>query len=209
MKKILFPLLGLTLSLTTQALRADAPSLSNVGIECKMEKVIPKKYLFPPQLPKTQNSCYNIPLFLTEEEVKDLDKPIDIPLNSVIAISLKGERSNSQIYSSGTGDQHGYRWECDSIENDLLTTLLGPVEILKPSFLNQAEEIEGWKTQDVFYQWAFSPKQTGPTTLTFKKYYYSNAMVRNLDGSLPWKDPVKTIQFTINVVDGNVPAVSH
>lgn len=140
---------------------------------------------------------------LAEEQANTPDHPISILLNQGIQISLQGEDSHSNVYCSGAGNQHGYRWEYDNgdVENEVITMTSSPLDTIHGSFLNGGKMVDGWNTKQTFYNWSFHPNKAGLTTLTFKKYYYSNAMVRNLDGSLPWKDPVETIQFTINVVD--------
>lgn len=140
---------------------------------------------------------------LNEEQANTPDHPIDLLFNQGIQISLQGEDSHSNVYCSGAGDQHGYRWEYDNsgVENELLTMTSSSLDTIHCSFPNGGEMFHGWNTKQTFYNWSFHPNKTGLTMLTFKKYYYSNATIRNQDGSLPWKDPVKTIQFTINVVD--------
>lgn len=183
---------------------SDAGKFPNVGTGCTMVKVkIPEQKFFQSELAKRQDIYYNVPLFLTEDQVNNPDKPIDVPFNSTIVISLQGEESNSQVYCSGGGSQHGYRWELDddNIENNFLMATSVPPSIIHTDSLNPKPTNNRWDTQQTHYQWSFFPKQTGLATLKFKKYYYSNAMIRNFDDSLPWKDPVETIQFTINVVD--------
>ena len=140
---------------------------------------------------------------ITKAQANDAAHPIEVLLNNDIEISLKGIESNSSVYCSGAGCQHGYRWEYDnsSDEDGVLTVTSVPINAILARFSGENEFHNGWNTKQTSYRWSFIPKKAGLTTLTFKKYYYSNAMVRNTDGSLLWKDPVETIQFTINVTD--------
>lgn len=146
-----------------------------------------------------------ISVSLTEDQANTSDQPINVPfdVNRAIKISLLGEESNSKVYCSGAGSQHGFRWEYDNggVDNDILEMAMCPIGTIHAPFDPLSSSNTGLVTEDTSYQWNFWPKKVGVVTLTFKKYYYSNAMIQNLDGSLPWKDPVETIQFTINVVD--------
>lgn len=145
----------------------------------------------------------DFPVSITAEQANTPDHPISVLLNNDITISLSGEESNSKVYCSGAGSQHGYRWEYDngSGENDVLTMTSSPIDTIHTSFFNEDKAVDGWNTKQTSYHWTFFPKKSGLTTLTFKKYGYSNAMVRNLDGSSSWKDLVEMIHFTINVTD--------
>jgi len=145
----------------------------------------------------------DFPVSITEEQANTPDHPISVLLNNDIKISLPGEESNSKVYCSGAGSRHGYRWEYDNggVENDVLTMTSSSINTIHTSFFNKDKAVDGWNTKQTSYNWSFFPKKSGLTTLTFKKYSYSNAMVRNQDGSLPWKDAVETIQFTINITD--------
>ena len=145
---------------------------------------------------------------LTEDQAGNESQPLKIPLHSEVDVKLVGSESNSIVYSSGSGDQHGERWEFDeSSENNIFSELSDPEESIIHShhiFLPGNSRDLGWVTEPTKYNWALTADQVGLATLTFKKYYYSNSTVRNLDGSLPWKDPIKEIHFTIQVVDDAV-----
>ncbi len=178
MKKIVPLIVFLALGLPLQALRADA----------------------------LKSSVSNI--VLDEKNANTPELPINVALNGNIKISLQGKDSYSPVYSSGSGSEYGYRWELEkSSESNILTELTKPEAIVRSCNVGQAYQL-GWSTESTGYTWVFTSKQLGIATLTFKKYYYSNAMVRNSDGSLLWKDPVETIQFTINVVDDGAPGTS-
>jgi len=144
-----------------------------------------------------------LPVSLNEEQANTPDHPISVLLNQDTQVSLQGEESHSEVYCSGGGDLHGYRWEYDNggVENDVLTVTSSPIDTIHAPFSNGGKAIGGWQTKQTSYNWSFFPNKSGTTTLTFKKYYYSNSTVRNIDGSSPWKNPVETIQFTIQVVD--------
>lgn len=175
------------------------PNVRFVGTGCEM-KMVPMSILRPEYDLKARIT-YTI--FLTEDDANTQDAPIYVCLNDKIEISLQGEEENSMLYSSGSGSQHGYRWEYDNggVDNDVLMMTSAPPFISHIDFLHQGMLDDGWNAQKTSYQWSFSPKQEKTTTLTFKKYCYTNFMVRNRDGSSPWKEPVETIEFTINVTN--------
>lgn len=212
MKKIFSSLLLIFVLFGNQAVRADnMPQGEAPTGELTMERgedLYFKIFREHPEWFKqiSKNTAINSflqTITLAEDQANTPDHPIPVLLNQDIQISLQGEESNSEVYCSGAGDQHGYRWEYDNgdVDNDVLMMTSSPTGTIHTFFPNGCKMTEGWKKKKTSYNWSFFPKKSGLTTLTFKKYYYSNAMVRNLDGSLPWKDPVKTIRFTIQVVD--------
>jgi len=216
MKKIFSSLVLLLIGLCccSQAVQADdAPNFSNAGTGCTMRKV---------EIPSQKFTHENLELFatirredhqydnffrtlLTEDQANNADSPINVSLNNNIQILLQGEESYSSVYCSGAGSEHGYRWEYDnSAQSDVLSEPCFTGDLMNHGLINPNSSHSGWTTQPVSFNWSFNAQQVGTVTLTFKKYYYSNAMIRNLDGSSPWKDPVETIQFTINVIDDTV-----
>ena len=143
-------------------------------------------------------------LSLTEDQGGTVNQLIIIPLNSEIEVKLLGSESNSHVYSSGSGSQHGERWECSwsNDDDDLMMIARPTAEIIHaPSNVVRSDRGEFTKSTD--YRWTFLAQQSGVSTLIFKKYYYSDAKVHNLDDSSPWKDPSKEIHFTIQVTNSN------
>jgi hypothetical protein len=141
---------------------------------------------------------------LTEDQAGNEEHPIVVPLHSEIEVKLLGSESNSHVYSSGSGSQHGERWECSwsNDDDDLMMIARPTAEIIHaPSNVVRSDRGEFTKSTD--YRWTFLAQQSGVSTLIFKKYYYSNAKVHNLDDSSSWKDPIKEIHFTIQVTDSN------
>ncbi len=142
-------------------------------------------------------------IVLTEDQANDTNTPIIVCQNSTITVSLQEEESYSLVYSSGSGSEHGYRWKFDGgTKSDVLVEGGENETYINHSSAPSTDERnhENWITKQMPHFWTFAANQAGLTTLTFKKYYYSNAKIQNIDGSSPWKDPVETIQFTINVV---------
>ena len=144
---------------------------------------------------KTPAAEYPSTLILTEEQAENLVGPISIPLGATICIELSGDKTLSHVYSSGMGSAWGHKWTFNDEEDEFLN-------LIDTRIVNLGGQSAGQMiTSKMDYRWTFHPEELGETKLTFKKYYYSNAAIRNLDGSSPWKDPIKQIHFTINVVD--------
>ena len=209
MKKIFSSLLLIGFLFSNQALRADdIQNLPPMGPPTGGLTI--KKAEHPEWIKKFSQSkivfCSPV-ITLTEDQANTADNPIEISLSSnpIVRISLQGNESNSSVYCSGGGSQHGFRWEYDNdgVDNDFLEMEACPLGLVHDTLHSPVGWSTKWQTHETLYTWEFLPKKTGTITLTFKKYYYSNAMVRNTDGSLPWKNPVETIQFTINVTDYN------
>lgn len=130
--------------------------------------------------------------FLTE---KDADSviPIDISAGSEVVISLTGSQTSSLVYCSGQGSEWGDFWtylENNNILNFKNLTVNQTGGLADSSFS---------KTKMLSYDFLFETSQTGVTTLVFHKYHFSNSTLRNVDGSSPWKDPVKEIHFNIRI----------
>jgi len=172
-----------------------------------MKKFIPLLPLCLFLISSLQASSLNTPLsddttsgyVLTEDnQGSSEENPMIIPCHSELDVTLLGSRTESTVYSSGTGSCHGEQWTFNqSAENDFLKVLEKPLD--HPQRDNHRDAHHGWHTKTISYHWKFSPEQSGLYHLTFKKYYYSNSALRNLDGSSPWKDPIQEINFTILV----------
>lgn len=142
-------------------------------------------------------------LFLTEAEAGNQKDPLVISLHSEIEVRLTGSETNLPLYSSGSGDQHGQRWAyIDRYENDGHDGL-EPITIPASSIIHAPFEwpVNHDVTKSTSYRWTFAGKKSGLFKLTFQKYYYSDAKVRNMDGTLPWADPIQEISFFVKVVD--------
>ena len=144
---------------------------------------------------------------LTEDQAENSENPISVPLGSTICVHLCGDKTLSQVYSSGSGSCWGHYWSWDNEKNEVLSLRQCPAypslnRLFKNgNTLHHDEKINELGTTLTIGKWIFDTKTAGLTTLTFKQYYYSNATIRNIDGSSPRKDPINEIHFTINVVD--------
>ena len=139
---------------------------------------------------------------LTEDQACNEKPIIAVPLHSEIEVKLLGSEFNSRFYSSGGGSQHGERWDFNGSKDDnTLMMIAQPTgEIIHAPF-DVIHSIPGYAKEDTNYRWTFIAERPGISTLSFKKYRYSDAMIRNQDGSVPWKDPIQEIHFTIQVID--------
>lgn len=172
-----------------------------------MKKFMPLLSLCLFLISSLQASSLNTPLSddttsgyaLTEDnQGSSEENPIIIPCHSKFDVTLLGSRSESNVYSSGSGSCHGERWTLNqSAENDFLTLLEKPLDKVERG--TQGDFHNRWHTKTISYHWKFGPEKIGLYHLIFKKYYYSNSTLRNFDGSSLWKDPIQEIDFTILV----------
>jgi len=139
---------------------------------------------------------------LTEDQACNEKPIITVPLHSEIEVKLHGSEFNSRFYSSGGGSKHGERWDFNvSKDDNTLMMIAQPTgEIIHAPF-DIIHSMPGYAKEDTNYRWTFIAERPGISTLSFKKYRYSDAMIRNQDGSLPWNDPIQEIHFTIQVID--------
>ncbi|MCF7729472.1 MAG: hypothetical protein K9M81_03790 [Chthoniobacterales bacterium] len=139
---------------------------------------------------------------LTEDQACNEEQTISVPLQSELEVKLHGSEFNSSFYSSGSGSQHGERWNFNGSKDDnaLKMTAQPTGEIIHAPF-DIIHSIPGYAKEDTSYCWKFTAEQPGISTLSFKKYRYSDSKIRNQDGSAPWEDPIQEIHFTIQVID--------
>jgi len=153
-------------------------------------------------------------LTLQENQAGNDDAPFKIALNGQVTITLIGEETKNPITSSGSGSYKNIQWKPgQDLINDILilenyNEIKMPIdenynEIKMPVDIS-TENSYPCRHQIITYPtWYFKAEQSSTVTLTFKKYIDTDALMFNLDGSPFYKDPVKEIHFTIQVVDPN------
>ena len=129
----------------------------------------------------------------------DPPKHIEIQVKDELEISKKdiGTLIKKILYKYKPGEKKEVLPGCFIEKKSFLKVLEEALD--QPQRDNHRDAHHGWHTKTISYHWKFRPEKSGLYQLTFKKYYYSNSTLRNLDGSSPWKDPIQEINFTILV----------